>query len=85
MFNNYENSSGTGLIRLQDNDVNFKSCTGYRQLLSCKLNWSKGNIQNSPLPHTLTYPSTFNSWCRGCRMCWRYTLALCLLVYIEQL
>ena len=51
---------------------------------SCKRICSKGNIRNSPLPHTLKRPSTFYCWYCGCRMCWRYTLTLSLsLVFLS--
>ena len=48
------------------------------KFVSCKHICSKANIRNSPLPHTLKCPSTFNCWYCGCRMCWRYTLTLSL-------
>ena len=48
------------------------------KFVSCERIWNKGNIWNSPLPHTLKCPLTFNCWYYGCQRCWRYTLTLSL-------
>ena len=47
------------------------------EFVSCDRVWRRGNIWNSPLPHTLKCPSDFNCWYWVCQMYWH---SGCLLV-----
>ena len=46
------------------------------KFIFCERIWSIGKIPNSPLPHTLTCPWTFNCWYCRCRMCSQHTLTM---------